>query len=123
MGAAGGRATYQLQHGDSANALRQRIQRTATRLGYSVSAYSIRHQFASDAKAAGTDVAELAQAMGQRGTKSTQAYGRAGSGTGGTGLLGVTAEHEARHTQPPEPWSEPGPDTAPEPEPEGPRMG
>jgi len=112
--AAGGRATYRLDPNDDANNLRDRLAKRAKRLGYTgITAYSLRHQWASDAKARGVEVDALAAALGQRGTKSTQAYGRSRSGTGGSGILGVEAESDVRPTQPPAPWAEPGPEMRP----------
>jgi len=110
----GGRAIYAIPSGDNENALRQRIERTAERLGYNVTSYSFRHQFASDLKATmGDDV--IAKALGHAADKSIQAYGRANSATGGTGLLGASASREVRATANDLP--------SPAPEPDGPTMG
>lgn len=105
--AAGGSAVYQIQGEDTPNRLRQRIQRRAESLGYPVSAYSLRHQWASDRKAAGMQDADLAAALGHATDKSPQSYGRAQSGTAGTGLLSVSADRAIRRTASRAPWDKP----------------
>lgn len=69
--------------------------RIRPQMGANVSAYSFRHQFSADLKAAGWSVEDIARAMGHLSTESATRYGTSGQGTaGGGGLLSVAAARD-----------------------------
>lgn len=73
----------------------KRVRTLTKRLGYSyLGAYSLRHQFGADCKAAGADVERLAQALGHRTTRSQQVYGQ--GRTGRRGMVWLEAARAAR---------------------------
>lgn len=71
-------------------------------IGGKVSAYSLRHQFASNLKAAGFDRITIAKAMGHISTKSQSRYGSGKQGQGGMAcLVAADAAKDVRcHTLP-----------------------
>lgn len=71
-------------------------------IGGKVSAYSLRHQFASNLKAAGFDRITIARAMGHISTKSQSRYGSGKQGQGGIAcLVAADAAKDVRcHTLP-----------------------
>lgn len=79
-----------------------RVIRLANRLGYDgVSAYSLRHQFASDLKAARVTTDDRAAAMGHRSNRSQQVYGQSQTGRGGLiELAHVQADRPIRDRAP-----------------------
>lgn len=83
--AQGGEVTYTLDDGKYAVAnYGKRVCTVTKRLGYRhLSAYSLRHQFAADVKAAGVTIKPMAAAMGHRSTRSQQVYGLAKLGRRG----------------------------------------
>lgn len=72
-------------------------QRIRPQMGGKPSAYSLRHQFAANLKAAGLDPVEIAKALGHLSVKSQGRYGsgRQGQGTA-PGLITAEAEREVR---------------------------
>lgn len=68
--------------------------------GWTISAYSFRHQTAANLKADLKDPAEVAQAMGHRATRSQQAYGTKGQKQrGGGAVIQAKATHPAKETR------------------------
>lgn len=64
-----------------------------------ISAYSLRHAFASDVKASEVEIEAQAQALGHASTATMQRYGTAsGRGKGGLTVKRVSAEKEPRST-------------------------
>lgn len=81
--------------------------------GWTVSAYSFRHQAAANMKADLDDPAKVAKAMGHRSTRSQQRYGTKGQAqSGGGAVLDAKATHQPKETRglatsPPAPRSGP----------------
>jgi integrase len=72
-------------------------QRIRPRIGGKLSAYSLRHQFAANLKAARLDAVEIAEALGHLSVKSQQRYGSFSQGqAGGVGLIKAEATREVR---------------------------
>jgi integrase len=108
--AAGGEWRCSLSASDGPNAFRQRIAARAAALGYStVSAYSFRHQFASDTKAGGLEPHQVAAALGHATDKAPTAYGQRQLGTGNTGILTVDTARPVRRLGKLKPWHDPAP--------------
>lgn len=63
---------------------------------HSVSAYSYRHQAASDMKARQDDPTKIAQALGHASERTQARYGSAGKGSTGGAIIGAEADREVR---------------------------
>jgi len=93
----GGAMTVRIRHesADPVDAYCSNVRRLANRLGYhGVSAYTVRHQFAADAKADGVSIERLAQALGHTTPRAQQIYGL--HALGGTGMIKLESAASAR---------------------------
>lgn len=80
------------------------------RSGLTVSAYSFRHQVASDLKAQHADPVKVAEAMGHASTRMQARYGDGRKGSTGGAILDAKAEREVRVGRTPIPGRSPEPD-------------
>ena len=68
-----------------------------------VSAYSFRHQSASDLMSIGADKTKIAEALGHASVHTQRHYGSSSRGSGKSPILAAEAEREVRSPQPAEP--------------------
>ena len=80
------------------------------RSGLTVSAYSFRHQVASDLKAQHADPVKVAEAMGHASTRMQARYGDGRKGSTGGAILDAKAEREVRVGRTSIPGRSPEPD-------------
>lgn len=91
----------ELLKSENAEALRMRLYRLCKELyprRQPVTFHRVRHQVASDLKAQGVEITEIAKLLGHRSCKSTNGYGdpRRGKGSATRARIAVKAEHEPK---------------------------
>jgi integrase len=101
----GGRLTVGLPAGSTPSNFSNNMAAAAKRLwptlGVRVTPYMLRHQVASDAKAAGRDAEEVAMFLGHRVTATQACYGRRSSGGGGPLPVAVAATTKPKENRKP----------------------